>query len=434
MRDDRGGAVSCKRQVRIKGPGYDTAPIGRHHRSNFNGGSFFGESILAGVNAGYLSWDLLGWGYNAVVLEGHHYVVESTLPARIQTAVWRSAMRHPAARAVVATLPSLPPLAVAWTTHIHSPSYARATCRLIECRPTQPPLEARHARISPRPATDTAADRQLTMTISDPIMDEVAHPGFGDVVSLCVKGGGPFRDDGSDAACWLSASDDLAFVGQGGGGLTIPANDPMFENWTSFARTEARYICGSGEIDTSEVDGATCSGRIRWLIKHEGRSELEARAAAAAEFPSTCGECVDVPPPPSTPPLLPPPLIPPGPFSPPMPAFAPAPPPLPPGARLELTTYCVLHTTCYLHYLLLTSCGAAPLLPATYHSLFSPFSLLCATHHGATHHGATYHGAPYCRQTRASSSRRTSARRFSSSPPQSGNTLDSTTRQPTAAT
>ena len=102
---------------------------------------------------------------------------------------------------------------------------------------------------------NTASDIQLTMTVSDPIMDEVASPGFPDVVSLCVKGGGPFRSDGADAACWLTASDDRSFVAKG---LKVSPNDPTFENWTIYMRTEVNYICGSGE-----PDGSTCSAQIK---------------------------------------------------------------------------------------------------------------------------------------------------------------------------
>lgn len=165
-------------QPRLRGPGYDTTPYGKHHRDHFYGGWLFGGSILDGLNGGYLTWDNLAGGYNAVVLEGHSYEVENT-----------------------------------------------------------------------------AADRQLTMTISDPIMDYVASPGFGDVVSVCVKGGGPFHSDGTDAACWLTASDDRTFVANG---LRVSKSDPRFVNWTSFVRTEVGPICGVGE-----PGGSSCSARIK---------------------------------------------------------------------------------------------------------------------------------------------------------------------------
>ena len=232
-------------QPRIRGPGYeDVVPYRQHSRDHFEGGWIFGGVLLAGANAGYMSFDCLASGYNTVVLEGYAYSIENT-----------------------------------------------------------------------------ASDVQLTMTVSDPV-SQAWHVGSDDILPLCIKGGGPFRTDGSDAACWLSASDDRSYVRRGG--LAISTRDARLEDWIDYESIEVKYICGTGD-----PGGRSCSARIKKLVQRDGVSELSARTQVATAFPSECGPCMFAPPPPASPPSPPPGLPPPVPFSPPPPgASAPPGPPI----------------------------------------------------------------------------------------------------------
>ena len=75
----------------------------------------------------------------------------------------------------------------------------------------------------------------IAMAFSDTWMHELAPDKSDDVLPLCVKGGGPFRTDGADAACWLSSADNRDWIGVKSG-LKAQAGDPRYENWTNVLR------------------------------------------------------------------------------------------------------------------------------------------------------------------------------------------------------
>lgn len=71
----------------------------------------------------------------------------------------------------------------------------------------------------------------LALVLSDPWVTEIAPEKPADVLALCVRGGGPFRD-GGDAPCWLDARDERRWL-KVEGGLAFAPTDPHYENWTA---------------------------------------------------------------------------------------------------------------------------------------------------------------------------------------------------------
>ena len=81
---------------------------------------------------------------------------------------------------------------------------------------------------------DTDPGFPLAMAFSDPFIRSLTPSKTVDVLPLCVKGGGPFRADGSDAACWLTSEDDRSWL-KLKGGLEAKAHDPRYEVWATIA-------------------------------------------------------------------------------------------------------------------------------------------------------------------------------------------------------